>query len=650
MSETPLNEGDCREDALCALRTRFPDATFLALGQTALWDEPTKASLRYRLDRFWPEAQLLAGVHDTDYFAKLHGFASPSGTAFALVGHDDHKTRALWSAAGEMSQLFGSEDVPTRDLLLTEAGVSLKKALLAADDADQLLSELTMAWGWTGILHAGWERQISAEVKLSEILPTLREQILWASEGSAVGQTLVAWLEEFSERYREARLPCLYQYLLPRLYELLLGEAPQNFATTRTTQLLRFNTETCTLPRFWLVEAFLSPATRGQAREAYDLAVEGGEQYTLDQFGPGARPFDLVVPGRGRGTLRVRADGSVWVDTPEPIHLPGERVVTSVRQLAERIEQALGPDCVLIGKAVALLPMLAAEWVLVFHAGASGYSGRSARLVKELRSLRVPTPALRPILRLTYRTWDSLAAAPGVRLSLPEHLTQALGRSTIEADDFAACWQRGREWERRRLAELRDLRSPKTLLAYLERNCLLLRTGEYDRVRQALRLLWQQALALRDQEHTLKAEMRALRAQTNQLEKEKGEDFRARGGASRSLDVAELVERAERFEQPLARHRRRIRQLTLQVKQLHRERRIIERSPRAVALRTTLTQIEAEAQIAKARLAKNALQTVHGLPHTDFRPSAWWFPQVDPSGRWFRQVAQTAQLQLEELS
>jgi hypothetical protein len=343
----------------------------------------------------------------------------------------------------------------------------------------------------------------------------------------------------------------------------------------------------------------------------------------------------------------VRADGSVWIDTPEPIHLPGESVATSARQLAERIESALGPDCVIIGKAVALLPMLTAEWVLVFHEGASSYSWRSAKLVTGLRQLRVRHPELRPILRIRYHTWDSLAAAPGVRLTLPDHLTQALGRQTLDADDFAACWLRGREWEKRRLKELASLRSPKALLAYLERACLLMSTSEYARARTTLQLLWDQASTLRDQEHALQAEIRQLRTASNALEHAKGNDFRARGSV---LDADALAARTEQFDRPLAANRRRVKQLTLQVKQLHRERKIIERSPRAIAARATLQRIEAEAQIAKARLAKNALQTVHGLPHTDYRPSAWWFPQVDPSRNWFNQVADTAELRLEELA
>ena len=60
------------------LRQRFPHASFLALGQTALWDEPTKAAVRGALDAIWPDARLIAAAHDTDFFAKLpvHGHAA----------------------------------------------------------------------------------------------------------------------------------------------------------------------------------------------------------------------------------------------------------------------------------------------------------------------------------------------------------------------------------------------------------------------------------------------------------------------------------------------------------------------------------------------------------------------------------------------
>ena len=321
-------------------------------------------------------------------------------------------------------------------------------------------------------------------------------------------------------------------------------------------------------------------------------------------------------------------------------------MITSVRQLAERIESALGPDCVLIGKAVALLPMLAAEWVLVFHEGASSYSWRTAKLMSTLQRLRIRHPELRPILRVRYATWDSLSAVSGVSLTLPPHLSQALGRPVVEADDFAACWQRGREWEQHRLKELSTLRSPNALLAYLGQHRLLTAHADYATANQALRAQWEKAEALRNEEHAKLVEVRRLRAESNTLEHAKGDDFRARGSV---LDATALTERTERFDTPLATNRRQVKRLTLQARQLHRERKEIERAPEATAARTTLRRIETEAEIAKARLAKNALQTLHGLPHTDYRPSAWWFPQVDPSRAWFNRVADTAALRLEEL-
>ena len=84
------------------LRDQYPSAPFLALGQTVLWDEPVKAAWRLILDQLWPDAYLVAGVHDTDYFAKSTALVS-TDDPYALLAHNDGATRGLWSAAGEMS-------------------------------------------------------------------------------------------------------------------------------------------------------------------------------------------------------------------------------------------------------------------------------------------------------------------------------------------------------------------------------------------------------------------------------------------------------------------------------------------------------------------------------------------------------------------
>ena len=128
--------------------------------------------------------------------------------------------------------------------------------------------------------------------------------------------------------------------------------------------------------------------------------------------------------------------------------MPG--TATSVKELAEKLAH-LG-EITLVGKAVSLLPMLAAEFVLVFHEGASSYSSRTRALTEEMAKRGISLPKLRPILRVEYKTWDALRAVPCAEstvVTLPEFLRQALGRERITLMDFAVCWPRAIEWETR---------------------------------------------------------------------------------------------------------------------------------------------------------------------------------------------------------
>jgi hypothetical protein len=649
------------DSALQTIQQEFPDAVFLALGQTALWDEPTKAAVRLRLDAEIPGAKMLVGAHDTDYFAKLPGHPDAARQTFALVSHDDATTRGLWSAAGEMSELFGSEDVPTRDRLRDEGSVSLHHATAFTDDPEATLSELTRAWGWSGIIHGGWKKEVAFQIRLSEILPTLVEQIRCAFDGSlerleperrasgaALRDSLIDRIQAFSEKNPSASLPQLYRHLLPSLYEAVLREAPQNLETTQTTELLRLTPQTAALPRFAYVELFLNPATRERARAAYDLALGGADAYTLEKFGEGALPFDLVLEKHGRGTLHV-LESEIRIDTPRPIVLEG--TVKSVAELAEKLVP-LGP-ATLVGKAVAMLPMLAAEFVFVFHEGASGYSHRTRAMLEEMARQGLPLPRLHPILRVRYDTWSALKAVPDAAdatLRLPEFLAQALGREQLTLDDFAECWPRALHWEKERLAELRSLRSPRALLAYLAR------TGgshwheaslRHRMASQRLLARYEKAGAVKTREGKEKIRLRALKAEADALQKGKGHDFRARGGV---LDAAAIAERERTFDGPLRTLREEILVAEANWRTLRHERKATERSPELMEVRTQLRRIEAEAERERAVLVRNALQTVHGVPHTALRPSAWWFPLVDPSGAWLREVARTAQLFLEPLA
>jgi hypothetical protein len=632
------DETDCLE----ILAMRYPNTPFLALGQTVLWDEPTKTTLFLRGSR----RPFVAGVHDTDYFAKLPGHPATAGEhPFALVAHDDVTTRGLWSAAGEMSRLFGSEDVPTRELLQKKGGVQWTR--LTADEQQMF----TTAWGWTGIIQAGWEKSIVAEERLAEVLPTLLQQVRETVGGSAehlsgtraegamaLCATLCGWITDFATAHPDATLPDLYEDLLPRLWALLLGAVPPQLTTTRTTRLLRFNTQTAGLPRFALVEVFLNPKTRKAASDAYNAAVEGSDIYTLDEFGVGALPFDVFVPGKGRGTLHVTPGGTVTIDAAETITLRGKPIVT-LHDLAERLE-TLSTDCVLLGKAVTLIPMLATEFILTMHEGASAYTDRTRALVQQL-----PVKHLHPILRLRYDTWTALSAippAPDTHFVLPPHLQQATGRTKIDFDDFAACWRTRILDEKQTLCDLRTARKPRDLFVLLN-----LPATAYEEATQTLLTLRAEASALHQRVHALYAQIDAWRTERQQLERAKGDDFRAR---ALPLTQNDEQERQVRFDLPIDALRQKIRAAREESRRLKSERRAIETSTAAQDARATLRACEATAERERARRAQNALQTVHGLPHTAYRPSAWWFPLVDPSGAWLQRTAETATLFLEELA
>jgi hypothetical protein len=689
MNDETLSPHSSAAAILADLRARFPDTPFLALGQTALWDEPTKASLRLALDALWPDARIIAAAHDTDYFAKLPGHPSSAGEAkYAMVLHDDATTRGLWSAAGEMSRLFGSEDVVTRAMLEERAGVELHRALAFSPDPKFELSELTAAWGWTGIIHTEWDRKIVRDVPVADILPALLEQLEWATGGTAdclegeraesarrTAETIRNWVQTFARTRPEASLSDLYRDLLPRFYELLLGGPPANLSTSSTTRLLRFNRETCILPRFAFVNAFLSPITRKIAVDSYNLAVGGSGAYTLEGFGEGALPFDLVIPGRGRGTLCVPGDGTIIVNTPrQPIVLCDRNCdFADVRALAGLVERELGPDCALVGKAVTLLPMLAAEFVMVFHEGASGYTPRTRQMMARLVARNIPLPELRPILRLKYATWDALEAVPPVNgatdtLRLPEHLAQSFCRETISFEEFSTCWQYARERETKRLRELEELHSPREILDYLARtqgDGWQAKQREYEAASVRLLALRDQALAIQGRIYTLYDQVRRLKSEVVRIERAKGDDFRARiqplrerlsnvgPGEATQIEAriaAMQSERATTFDAEIAERLQQVRFAMMTVRDLKIQRRQLEWGTEAVEARTTLRRIESEAERAKARLARNAIQAVYGLEHTDYRPSAWWFPLVDPSGAWFQRLAETAEYYEEPLT
>ncbi|NMC81752.1 MAG: hypothetical protein GYA63_02730, partial [Armatimonadetes bacterium] len=140
------------------LTQRFRGVPILTLAQTALWDDPVKATFKALLDKQMPGARLILAVMDTDYFSRLP--RPPAGTKpFDVVPHNDGTTQGLWAAVGEMSCLFGAETVPDCHTMASH-GVQVHRALSATEDSEAL-DRLTMAWGWRGLAQTRGRRRLA---------------------------------------------------------------------------------------------------------------------------------------------------------------------------------------------------------------------------------------------------------------------------------------------------------------------------------------------------------------------------------------------------------------------------------------------------------------------------------------------------------
>ncbi len=697
-------------EAVRTLHARYPQTPFLTLGQTVLWDEPVKAAFCRALEVAAPEARMMAAIHDTDYFAKLPNVAE-SATKFVMLPHNDGSTRGLWSAAGEISCLLGSESVPSRHLL-AENGVAFDRvAKNYSGGTHALLENETAAWGWRALVHTEHRPLIAGDVKLRDILQNLLAQMRWAldestqivpSSGDKPHQ-LLDWTNEYSNSHPDATLSGLYQFLTPKLWSMVRGGGSCNLETSSSLALFRFNTQTCDLPRFAFVDLFLNPQTRETARLCYDEAVRGSGIYPLPQLGEGALPFDVVIPNRGRGTLRVH-NGSIFIDTEEPHTLCTGCDPTSVRDLARVLEAQFGPNVALVGKAVALISMLSAEFIFVFHEKASSYTSRTQEMNNCLRVRGVELP-LHPMLRLQYATWDALQNVDA-RFHLPPHLARAFGTPKISATDFAARWKGVCDDQDTLREQLKNCASPRELMQFLASQNELLHDddatrahwsqalNEYSNARHALNESSEQTRILQTESDALQARAHEANARAAQIETQKGEHWRQEIQPLRAR-IGDIQQRAfERLNQPqneikpskeerraqaetlqqeeaeleslraqinaqmpqrenLSREietsRTRARDFKNQAKSKTTQRVALERNEETRGLRAVITRCEYEAELERLHRVRDTIITSESLRYTNYRPTAWWFPLVSPDGKWFDGLVATAKARLEEL-
>jgi hypothetical protein len=667
---------------LSELQQRYPDATLLALGQTVFWDEPMKAVLNRLAHCAGYQFPLLLCVHCTDYFAKL---SHPIQTDRKIVAlpHNDGTTRDLWSAAGELSCLFGSEIIPTRQRYIN-AGVAFDKVAKWHPDGEQRFTDrMTEAWGWRGLVHTKYHSVIVHEICLQHVLEPLLELLQWGFDESiqllpphrrddaraAVADRILGWISDFAKEYPNQCLSALYQWLFPRFFAML-GAPTDNIRTNCSANLLKFTPETASLPRFQLVDLFLNPQTRRIAEQAYNQAVADSEIYTLDRFGDGAIPFDLIIPKRGRGTLRL-TDRWLIVEAEQPITLPLQQPVYSVLQLAEVVQQHFGGEVTLVGKAVTLVSMLAREFLFVMNEGGSPYVWRTRKMNQHLRDHGIEWNT-RPILRMVYPTWDTMGNARCETVVLPDHLAEAFGKREICTNEFSARWRDVAAEQKRLLETVRQLTSPRELLTFLaqrEGEGWLTLREEYDHHLATLRELRQQAEAIHHRIHSLYAQIELWKQEYQRIERAKGENYRqtikplkerlwelAQRGIYSGIEVERIwdeihqyEEARKSFDRELQQRREWIAAARAEVARLKPERQMLERGEQNRRARQRVMEIERQAELRKMELVRQAILVAEGLTHTNHRPTFWWIPLIDPSGGWFDRIAQATEMYLEEM-
>lgn len=636
------------ETVFAELAKVAPEAPFLALGQTAFWDEPMKAGIALCSKALGYSRRFIAGVHDSDYFAKHAG--SKRDGRYVVLPHNDTTTKDLWSAAGEFSALFGSETVVRREQLV-KAGTRLGKVQRERPSA---LDQYTEAWGWRGVVLQSDASPVVAETPFLPLQQTLFDALDWAIEETlaAIPKCDAAEATAMVDRLRtivcdaagEGSLGDFYQRLLPQIYAYA-AQQDVGIETTATTELLRFNTETYDKPRFNLLDRFLRLDSRERFKSAYNEALKGGEIYTLDRFGSWAIPFELVVPGHGRGTIRV-APKAVVIMTPKPLFITTKKPVESVEDLARAVEGKFGKDCTLVGKAVTLIGMLAAEYIFVFHEGASRYVKHS-RLLHQL--VKDPTLHLNPILRVKYHTWDALKYCQR-RFVLPQPLRRPFGADELGTQSFASRWRLVREQQSQLLARLTELRRPVDFVEYL---ATLLSSSwsypaqRYREMHEQLMGLHQDLDKLKERKSKVRNEWREVAQQRNALEHEKGRHWRAELFGQKP--TAKAIARREELTLLIGTKDDELRSFRARWRKLDDEQQQLVRHPSILSAHRERRELELELELMRMTLVHEATMATQGLTQAGRRPSAWWFPLICRDGVWFKETVQTAEYYLEPL-
>ncbi|MER3412890.1 MAG: hypothetical protein C4341_01385 [Armatimonadota bacterium] len=510
----------------------------------------------------------------------------------------------------------------------------------------------------------------TAEVPTSAVFPCLQRTFQWAldlttgciclPEERMRSEEAAAHLQKLLCRVRDRcyeerggiragaeTLAALYECLLPELQVAVAGVSSKTI--TRTSSLLRFTPDTAGLPRFRILDLFLNPETAAAAKCAYDVAVQGTHTYSLDKFGTGAIPFDLVIPGSGRGTIRLTPK-VLAVMTPQPVFVNLDRPIENVHDLARVCADGFG-ECALVGKAITLISMLAREFVFAFHEDASMYVSSTRRLHEELHASGIEHK-VNPILRIRLESWDALDNTSHW-FELPEPLRLPFGADHLPARTFARTWREVQVKELKHIETLKKAKSTTQALRALHQvmgGCWDALSKEYAEIRRTLRAIRRRLASVQTDVRKTHARLREIKREWQKVERAKGEHFRKWILPSPEDAPPDEVQRRREFEERIASLRAERRELRNRLEEIRNKQAQLASTEEAVRARSRREEIQREVQLARVRVVRGCVIATDGLSRCNHRPSAWWFTVVSPKGEWAENVYKGMEMRLEELN
>jgi hypothetical protein len=339
--------------------------------------------------------------------------------------------------------------------------------------------------------------------------------------------------------------------------------------------------------------------------------------------------------------------------TSVPQFISLKKPVKDVAEFAELIERKFGDQCTVIGKAVALIGLLAREFVFVFHEGASGYVRHSRRMHDLLAEAGYRLPIL-PILRVKYQAWDALSATC-VWFRLPEPLRRPFGTDELCSPSFAGRWREVCHEQRALLATLAKLRRPIELIEFLDghdRGAWSRLSSEYAELRQKMDKVKRDVSTMQLERQGLYDQKRSLKSMLVQQERDLGVHWRAELFEKEDVGSPRYTREMEKrslMKSEIESTRQQLRELALAMEQLKRKQAELVSSDMVSQVHARRRQIELEAELRRMGMIREAVISSRGLENANFRPAAWWMPVVSPDGSWFRETMRTAEAYLEPL-